>query len=76
MISKGIILQESKEEAFVRGVAAIGICSAWLELICIIGRYPFYGGDFKSRKLSDKLGLSCAKLRIVELKLRIARYLG
>ena len=30
----------------VRGVSALGICFAWLELILLIGRYPFKGGDF------------------------------
>jgi len=30
----------------IRGVAAAGICAAYLELVFIIGRYPFFGGDF------------------------------
>ena len=46
MIFKETILHESKEAAIVRGVTAVGICSAWLQLIFIIGRYPFSGGDF------------------------------
>ena len=46
MIFKQTCLQSSQESAFVRGFAAIGICAAWLELIFIIGRYPFRGGDF------------------------------
>ena len=29
-----------------RGIAGVGISAAWLELIFIIGRYPFRGGDF------------------------------
>ena len=32
--------------AIVRGIAALGIGAAWLQLIFIIGRYPFRGGDF------------------------------
>ena len=36
----------AENSAMVRGVAAIGICAAWLELIFIAGRYPFRGGDF------------------------------
>jgi len=46
MIFKEIILQSNWEAAVIRGIAAIGICAAWLELIFIIGRYPFRGGDF------------------------------
>jgi len=46
MVFKEIILQSNWEAAVVRGIAAIGICAAWLELIFIIGRYPFRGGDF------------------------------
>jgi len=46
MIFKEIILQENMEASIVRGIAAVGICAAWLELIFIIGRYPFRGGDF------------------------------
>merc|ERR1712013_414717 len=40
MIFKEIILQKSVE------AAAIRICAAWLELIFLVGRYPFRGGDF------------------------------
>jgi hypothetical protein len=36
----------AENSAFVRGIAAIGIGAAWMELIFIIGRYPFRGGDF------------------------------
>merc|ERR550525_1961248 len=36
----------AENSAVVRGVAAIGIGAAWMELIFIIGRYPFRGGDF------------------------------
>ena len=32
--------------AFVRGFSALGICLAWLEMIFLIGRYPFRGGKF------------------------------
>jgi len=46
MIFKEIILQKSVEAAVIRGIAAIGICAAWLELIFLVGRYPFRGGDF------------------------------
>ena len=35
-----------KHSSLVRGIAAIGIGAAWMELIFIIGRYPFRGGDF------------------------------
>ena len=34
------------ESDIVRGFSALGICFAWLELILLIGRYPFKGGDF------------------------------
>ena len=40
------IHQNTSQAAFIRGIAALGICAAWLELIFIIGRYPFRGGDF------------------------------
>jgi len=46
---KDVLLQESSENpasAFVRGITALGICFAWLELIFMIGRYPFSGGVF------------------------------
>ena len=46
MIKKEVLLQNNPEASIVRGVAGIGICAAWLELIFIIGRYPFRGGDF------------------------------
>eukprot|EP00092_Neocalanus_flemingeri_P000315 GFUD01000337.1.p1 GENE.GFUD01000337.1~~GFUD01000337.1.p1 ORF type:complete len:560 (+),score=128.32 GFUD01000337.1:393-2072(+) len=46
MMFKEIILQSNWEAAVIRGIAAVGICAAWLELIFIIGRYPFRGGDF------------------------------
>ena len=35
-----------KHSSLVRGIAAIGIGAPWMELIFIIGRYPFRGGDF------------------------------
>merc|ERR1711874_807993 len=31
---------------YFRGITALGICFAWLELIFMIGRYPFSGGVF------------------------------
>jgi len=37
---------ENPESAFIRGITALGICFAWLELIFMIGRYPFSGGVF------------------------------
>ena len=46
---KDVILQESSENpvsAFIRGITALGICFSWLELIFMIGRYPFSGGVF------------------------------
>ena len=46
MVFKEIILQENWEAAVTRGIAALGICAAWLELIFLVGRYPFRGGDF------------------------------
>ena len=46
MIFKETILQKNETAACVRGVTALGICSAWLQLIFIIGRYPFSFGDF------------------------------
>ena len=49
MAFKDVILQESSENpvsAFIRGITALGICFAWLELIFMIGRYPFSGGVF------------------------------
>lgn len=46
MIFKEIILQNRWEAAAIRGIAAMGILAAWLELIFLVGRYPFRGGDF------------------------------
>jgi len=46
MIFKEIILQNTVGAAVIRGIAALGICAAWLELIFLVGRYPFRGGDF------------------------------
>ena len=46
MVGKEIILQSDWEASTIRGIASVGICAAWLELIFIIGRYPFRGGDF------------------------------
>eukprot|EP00092_Neocalanus_flemingeri_P074833 GFUD01092606.1.p1 GENE.GFUD01092606.1~~GFUD01092606.1.p1 ORF type:complete len:402 (-),score=71.74 GFUD01092606.1:169-1374(-) len=46
MIKKEALLENSSQASIVRGVAAIGIFAAWFELIFIIGRYPFRGGDF------------------------------
>ena len=46
MIFNETILQKNETAACVRGVTALGICSAWLQLIFIIGRYPFSFGDF------------------------------
>ena len=46
MMFMEIIHQSTREAAVIRGIAALGICAAWLELIFIIGRYPFRGGDF------------------------------
>jgi len=46
---KDVIQQESSENqapAFIRGITALGICFSWLELIFMIGRYPFSGGVF------------------------------
>ena len=43
---KDVILQENPVSAFIRGITALGICFAWLELIFMIGRYPFSGGVF------------------------------
>ena len=46
---KDVIQQESSENsapAFIRGITALGICFSWLELIFMIGRYPFRGGVF------------------------------
>ena len=37
---------QAENSAMVRGIAALGITAAWLELIFLIGRYPFSGGDF------------------------------
>ena len=37
---------EGANSAVLRGLAAVGIAAAWLQLIFIIGRYPFRGGDF------------------------------
>ena len=44
MAFKHTVRHEDSSSAAVRGVAAIGICAAWLELIFIIGRYPRQGG--------------------------------
>ena len=41
-----VLLGSSLMSDIVRGVSALGICFAWLELILLIGRYPFKGGDF------------------------------
>ena len=49
MVFKEVILQESPDNpvsSYVRGFTSLGICFAWFELIFIIGRYPFSGGDF------------------------------
>ena len=46
MASKHILLGDSLGSDIVRGISALGICFAWLELILLIGRYPFKGGDF------------------------------
>jgi len=46
MIFKEIILQNHWNAAVIRGIAVVGICAAWLELIFLVGRYPFRGGDF------------------------------
>ena len=43
---KDVLLQENPYSAFIRGITALGICFAWLELIFMIGRYPFSGGVF------------------------------
>lgn len=40
------LLLPTEEAAVVRGFVALGICMGWLELIFIIGRYPFRGGSF------------------------------
>merc|ERR1719244_63618 len=41
-----IIETESHYPAFIRGFASLGILSAWMNLIIIVGRYPIRGGDF------------------------------
>ena len=46
MIFKPIIKSNTWSGAFTRGISGLGICLAWLELIFLIGRYPFRGGDF------------------------------
>ena len=46
MVFMEIILQKNSEAAVIRGITALGICAAWLELIFLIGRYSFRGGDF------------------------------
>ena len=46
MIFKDILHETNPKAATVRGFVALGICLAWLELIFIIGRYPFRGGHF------------------------------
>ena len=38
-----IVGTEKWNAAVVRGIAATGICFAWLELIFIVGRYPIKG---------------------------------
>ena len=48
MIKKEVILQKDQEASIVRGIVALGIFAAWLQLIFIIGRYPFRGGDFST----------------------------
>jgi len=45
-MKKHMVDAKDPNAAIVRGIAALGICAAWLELIFIIGRYPFRGGDF------------------------------
>ena len=46
MTKQTLVDVTAENSALVRGVAAIGIGAAWMELIFIIGRYPFRGGDF------------------------------
>ena len=46
MTKQSLVDVTAENSAVVRGVAAIGIGAAWMELIFIIGRYPFRGGDF------------------------------
>ena len=43
---KKVLRDDTAGAAVVRGFVALGICMAWLELIFIIGRYPFRGGSF------------------------------
>ena len=46
MTKQTLVDVTAENSALVRGIAAIGIGAAWMELIFIIGRYPFRGGDF------------------------------
>ena len=46
MTKQSLVDVTAENSAVVRGIAAIGIGAAWMELIFIIGRYPFRGGDF------------------------------
>jgi hypothetical protein len=46
MTKQTLVDVTAENSAFVRGIAAIRIGAAWMELIFIIGRYPFRGGDF------------------------------
>ena len=43
---KDILHDTTVPAAVVRGFVALGICLTWLELIFIIGRYPFRNGQF------------------------------
>ena len=43
---KDILHDTTVPAAVVRGFVALGICMTWLELIFIIGRYPFRNGQF------------------------------
>jgi len=38
-----IILKDTTTSAFLRGLCAIGICLAWIQLIFLFGRYPILG---------------------------------
>ena len=42
---RDIVEHETLDAAIVRGIAATGICFAWLELIFIVGRYPIKGSQ-------------------------------
>ena len=47
VIFKDELLTKEKEyAAFIRGIAALGIFCAWINLIFMLGQYPFKGGDF------------------------------